>query len=158
MQSIDQIRRTNELSKVLKQHGLASDMVEASQKANKITNKNPNPVLEMNKENNQMNNTKTCESMIQKISNLENSKHLLGQRIDTLQNELVRTQEALKIALQKIESMESRVRNIKNQPNQPTQQPTTTSTAPKQEAPTSNDKNKTPSDVSIENIFYCGTR
>lgn len=166
MQTIDTIRRTNELSKVLKQHGFTEDSLDAVEQANHATGgesevlatdfaspQDPSPVL-------------------QKMANLERSKHMLSSRLDAMQQAQDATQSQLRQVLSRLDGAEAKLRTLRNQPAQaeasavaPQEQPTALPPAPAASvAQPVAEQERHPRQAqvdeaySIENVFYCGTK
>lgn len=185
MQTIESIRKTNELSKVLKQHGFAADTFEAMTQAQGIVDE-PTTVLESAppkiKEDVAI---KEPTNFDNKIASLERSKHLLSARVDTLQKELEKTQDHIKQLLLRLDGAESKLRsrpsaqaapsyeqrNSQEQPKeqvsqeqpQQVEQTQELKQEPKQEAqeekPMSDTKKQQlDSSLSVENVFYSGVR
>ena len=105
MQTIDTIRRTNELSKVLKQNGLAEDSFDAVGQAHEMIHDAPSSILEPE------NMDSGSNHLLQKISNLERSKHLLNGRVDQLQEELSAQNAAFKQLVARLDGAESKLRH-----------------------------------------------
>ena len=156
MQTIESIRKTNELSKVLRQHGFAADTFEAMTQAQGIVDE-PTTVLESAAPKiNEDAAVREPTNFDNKIASLERSKHLLAGRVDNLHKELQKTQEHLKQVLLRLDGAESKLRSHSRQG------------APVQEAPAPQEAQEKPmsetkkqqldASLSVENVFYSGTR
>ena len=181
MQTIDSIRRTNELSKILKQHGFAQDSFEAMSKAQDTIDSqeqsDASTVYDASStarhhEQHRTQPSQQNDRFEAKIATLERSKHLLAHRVDSLQKELQSTQEHMKQLLTRLDKTESKIRQQTNQQvqaqqpvsepasnqqseQQPVQQPAQeqqTTSAPQTSA---REEKKVDPAISIENIFNC---
>lgn len=192
MQTIESIRKTNELSKVLKQHGFAADTFEAMTQAQGIVDE-PTTVLESAPPKIEEDaSVKEPTNFDNKIASLERSKHLLSGRVDALQKELEKTQDHLKQVLLRLDGTESRLRSharqsapsqsaasqeasrpaqeqeqsqghLASQEPQQVQEETKTreitQESSQEEKPMSETKKQQlDSSLSVENVFYSGTR
>jgi len=129
MNGIEQIKKANELSRVLKEHGLAQDSFEAIKQAHSITNKERSSVLEIDpvnikqeitysetqsksdSQNNKAQNN-NGDALKNKLSSLERSKHLLNQRVDDFSKKIDSLYEENKQLKSRLESVEAKIRFI----------------------------------------------
>ena len=169
MQTIESIRRTNELSKVLKQHGFAEDSFDAMNKAKSTLDEEPanaSTVYGASATPHKHQENLSSERVDAKLATLERSKHLLASRVDSLQQELRVTQEHLQQALARLERAESKIRQVstqtvsqntsQNSSQNVQEQQTPAQSAPLQ-APVARAEKKVDPSISIENIFnYSG--
>jgi chromosome segregation ATPase len=167
MQTIDAIRRTNELSKVLKQHGFAEDSFQAVNAA-KETIGAESDVLDYEQLTEM-----PSDKVMQKLTNLERSKHLLASRVDSLQQELQTSRDQFKQILSRLDGAEAKLRALRMQPAQAevpvvapqhVAEPAPLSPSAEPAPPAAPEKEAHPRQAqmdekfSIENVFYCGTR
>lgn len=197
MNGIEQIRKANELSKVLRTHGLAQDSFDAIKQAHKLANKETNAVLEVNPSSIKQEITESSPSKSQisdsinhKLQSFERSKHLLNERMDKFSIMFEQLQEENKQLRARLEATESKLKFLsrgQGAASSATNPPVTTApasshnletpnqarghTAAQNSAPPANSSSANasnasragyggidPNAVSIENIFYCGTK
>lgn len=162
MQTIESIRRTNELSKVLKQHGFATNSFDAVHSANEMTG-SESEVFESAPAKNA---SIPDSQLLQKLQSLERSKHLLSSRVDSLQQELLTSKDQFKQVLARLDSAEAKLRVLRTAPAQapssvvaPQEAPTQQSAQPAQEERQRHPRQaKMDPKFAIENVFYCGTK
>ena len=119
MQSIEKIRKANELTKVLKQHGFAEDSFEASLQAKSIMT-DEEPVVQANVQRGEGSLVMAGNAdVLQKMASLERSKHILNERVDVLQKELSALQEHFQKVVQRLDSAEARIRALRETPVAP---------------------------------------
>lgn len=170
MQTIDAIRRTNELSKVLKQHGFAKDSFQAVHQAQESLGAE-NEVLDY-----EVPGAEAENKFLQKLANLERSKHHLSGRLDAAQKAQEETQAQLKQVLSRLDGAEAKLRALRNQPQQaensmmaPQESPASATraeqpAAQQQSAPQPAEQERHPRQAkidaaySIENVFYYGNK
>ncbi len=177
MQTIESIRKTNELSKVLRQHGFAADTFEAMTQAQGIVDE-PTTILEsVPPKIREESAVQEPTNFDNKIASLERSKHLLSGRVDSLHKELQKTQENLKQVLLRLDGAESKLRSHVSSQAAPASQEVkqTMQAAPAQSAQATPAQDSIPSEsqekpmsetkrqqldssLSVENVFYSGVR
>lgn len=90
METIQEIRRINELSKILKSHGFAQDSLSATNNAREIATKvsKEQSILKSEPVVKQGENSRNYDQLLVKINNLENAKHKMLETISLLQQEV----------------------------------------------------------------------